>query len=428
MAKISSKKVKNQDTPSSNAVSVPKTLQTPQQVIESVIFSGVKRSDEHKKPSIFEERLLAYIILEAQKCLRGIKISDHLSDDINDIEGLLTPEMRTQKYYPMKIPLKEIAGTSNNYNHIANACSNLMSKIVRVDSGTHYRLRQLIVGVDYAKDGSGYLCFDVPREVWLAILDFSKGYRKYEVRMAAVLTNPYAYLLYKFIASLKGKEGDWSVSYLREQLQLKDKYPRIADLKKKILTPAVFDLDTFAPISCRFTFYTSKQAQDGRRGAPVQDRVKIIPVVKLGEGSHDELAYQLPGRRKIDLLPKKIVEYLKIRFLYDDVWLERHAEKLINAYETMKVIEGGFAGFLMDLTTAIDRVRPDSYPKYLMTCINNKVAKIKQSCNDTDAEQNIDEFVKPVVPAVEETVQPQTNKNTSEFKKFGDLLNLKWEN
>ena len=63
-----------------------------------------------------------------------------------------------------------------------------------------------------------------------------------------------------------------------------------------------------------------------------------------------------------------------------------------------------------------------------MTCINNKVAKIKQSCNDTDAEQNIDEFVKPVVPAVEETVQPQTNKNTSEFKKFGDLLNLKWEN
>ena len=130
MTKISSKKVKNQDTPSSNAVSVPKTLQTPQQVIESVIFSGVKRSDEHKKPSIFEERLLAYIILEAQKCLRGIKISDHLSDDINDIEDLLTPEMRTQKYYPMKIPLKEIAGTSNNYNHIANACSNLMSKIV----------------------------------------------------------------------------------------------------------------------------------------------------------------------------------------------------------------------------------------------------------------------------------------------------------
>lgn len=421
-------------TQSGDNSSVERTLKTPQQVIESVIFSGVKRSDDSKKPSIYEERLLAHIILEAQKCLKGVKISDHLSDDIADIHSLLTPEMQSQKYYPMQIPLKEIAGTSNNYEHVAEACANLMSKIVRVDDETHIRLRQLIVGADYAKDGTGNLYFDVPKEVWLAILDFSKGFRKYEIRMAAELTNPYAYLLYKFVAAHKGHEGDWPVSYLREQLQLKDKYPRLADLKQKILIPAINDLDTLSPVSCNLVFYSSKKALgEGRRGARTLDRVKVIPITKMGEGSHDELAYKIPGHNKISLLPNAIVKYLKDRLLYDDVSLQRHAEKLIYAYNIMKGINGGFEQFLLDLTPIIDKKRPDSYPKYIMACINKRVAEIEASQNAEVQEPDIVDVQNSVAVPVEKKTETRPksskgNKKDSDFKTIGDILPFLWEN
>lgn len=434
MAKVSSMSAKEREkTQSGDNSSVERTLKTPQQVIESVIFSGVKRSDDGKKPSIYEERLLAHIILEAQKCLKGVKISDHLSDDIADIHSLLTPEMQSHKYYPMQIPLKEIAGTSNNYDHVAEACANLMSKIVRVDDETHIRLRQLIVGADYAKDGTGNLYFDVPKEVWLAILDFSKGFRKYEIRMAAELTNPYAYLLYKFVAAHKMQEGDWPVSYLREQLQLKDKYPRLADLKQKILIPAINDLDTLSPVSCNLVFYSSKKALgEGRRGARTLDRVKVTPVIKLGEGSHDELAYKISGHNKISLLPNAIVVHLKRCFMYDDFTLERHAEKLLHAYEIMKGIDGGFEKFLFDLTQAVKKYHPNSYPKYLMGSVNKRVAEIEASRNAEEQKSETVDVQKPVVAPVEnrseaKPVPAKSNKKDSDFKKIGDCLPLIWE-
>lgn len=415
-----------------------RTLNTPQQVIESVIFSGIKRSDN--KPSIYEERLLAFIILEAQKCLNGVKISEHLSDRFKDIKSLLTPEMRNRKYYSMQIPLREISGPSNNYDHVAKACENLMSKIVRLDDKTHIRLRQLIVGVDYAKDGTGNLCFDVPIDVWYAILDFSQGFRKYEIRMAAELSNPYAYLLYKFIASHKGKEGDWPVSYLREQLQLQDKYPRLGDLKDKILVPAINELDSISPITCNLKFYSSKKAKgESRRGARTRDRVKLTPIIKLGEGSHDELAYNIPGKKKSSLLPAAIVKYLRDRLLYDERSLELHAEKLIYAYDVMKDIKGGLEQYLIELAPFADKKRPDSYPKYVMHCINKKVAEIEARRKDMEQEPENVEDQNPVEPAVQVQEQDKneekktrkmplkSGKKGSEFQTVGDLLPLIWD-
>lgn len=437
MAKISSLKAKKRNIATQNEdnSSVERTLKTPQQVIESVIFSCVKRSDNTKRLNIYEERLLAFIILEAQKCLKGVKIEDHLSDDITVTSSLLTPEMQNQKYYPMKIPLKEIAGTSNNYDHIAEACANLMSHIVRIDDDTHIRLRQLIIGADYAKDGTGYLYFEVPKEVWFAILDFSKGFRKYEIQMATKLTNPYAYLLYKFVAAHKGKEGDWAVSYFREQLQLKDKYPRIADLKQKILTPAIKELDAISPVSCNLVFYSSKKAiGECRRGARTLDRVKVIPVVKLGEGSHDELAYKYCGKSKINLLPSAIVKYLKDRLLYDDVFLQRHAEKLINAYNIMKGLDVDFEKYLMNLAPFVDHVHPESYPKFVMSCINKRVAEIEKSRNTEGQEHETADAQKqqaavPVEKKAEANpAQSQSNKKDSELKTFEDLIPSLFDN
>lgn len=434
MAKISSLKAKKRNIATQNEdnSSVERTLKTPQQVIESVIFSGIKRGDNTNRINIYEERLLAFIILEAQKCLKGVKIEDHLSDDITVTSSLLTPEMQNQKYYPMKIPLKEIAGTSNNYDHVAEACANLMSHIVRIDDETHIRLRQLIIGADYAKDGTGYLYFEVPKEVWFAILDFSKGFRKYEIQMAIKLTNPYAYLLYKFVASHKGKEGDWAVSYFREQLQLKDKYPRISDLKQKILTPAIKELDALSPVSCKLTFYSSKKARgENRRGARTLDRVKITPIMKLGEGSHDELAYKYYGKSKINLLPSAVVRFLKDRLRYDDVFLQRHAEKLIHAYQIMKDLDVNFKQFLENLAPFVDYANPKSYPKYVMSCINKKVAEIEKSRNiekqELELESETADAQKQAAVPVKKKVEAnltllESNKKESEFKTLENLI------
>lgn len=420
-AKISKTATQNDDNPS-----VERTLKTPQQVIESVIFSGIKRGDNTKRLNIYEERLLAFIILEAQQCLNGVTIGDHISDNITVTSSLLTPEMQNQRYYPMKIPLKEIAGQSNNYDHIAEACANLMSQIVRIDDETHIRLRQLIIGADYAKDGTGYLYFEVPRDVWFAILDFSKGFRKYDIQMAITLNNPYSYLLYKFVASQKGKESDWPVSYFREQLQLNDKYPRISDLKQKILTPAIKELDALSPVSCKLTFYSSKKARgENRRGARTLDRVKITPIMKLGEGSHDELAYKYCDGKKINILPPYIVEYLKNRLLYTDVYLDRHAEKLIHAYKIMKGLDVDFKQFLENLAPFVDKVRPDSYPKFVMSCINKRVAEIEKSRN-IEEQETADAQKQAAVPVKKKAeanlTRLESNKKDSEFKTLENLI------
>ena len=273
------------------------------EVVESYIFSTVRHDF-----GIYSERLLLRLVELAQREIRGLDFKGGTSIGKVEIGEWGDAEVI--------IPVKDILSGDDdkNYSKAKAAVRNLMGRFLEYEDDQKYRATQILNEVDVDKV-AGKMVIRVNRNIWRAMLDFSKGFRKYELETAVKLRGKYSLRIYKLV-SKQSEPITYSISDLRQMWGLTEKYKKVDDFVKNTIVSAKEELDRVSPYSFDYVLNAAKSAEvnKGRKGRPAITSVTFFPIRRMANQSTDAL------RKQVDpsmLLDRELYLFLKNKFGFD---------------------------------------------------------------------------------------------------------------
>lgn len=286
------------------------------QLIQSFIYSITR-----VKLSLYEQRILLKVVEHAQIRLKGLLIKEHLERLNHDFDNV-----------QIVVPIRELLDEGNqHYRHVHNAAVALMNRSFQFynsESRTWFA-SPVIYNVQHT-DKSGLLTFYVSRVLFDVILDFTKGYRQYNLKTALSIPSPYASRLYSLMCG-QDKPIRFEVKALKEMFGVADKYDQTADFIKKVIEPSKKILDAQGCTS--FTYSRVKQG------------VKVVALLFFPvKREEDEKAKLRPKISTYYFLSKELRFYLFSKVHFSSRELGAHKElieefvKLPDAVATIMAI------------------------------------------------------------------------------------------
>ena len=273
------------------------------EVVESYIFSTVRHDF-----GIYSERLLLRLVELAQREIRGLDFKGGTSIGKVEIGEWGDAEV--------VIPVKDILSGEDdkNYTKAKTAVRNLMGRFLEYEDEQKYRATQILNEVDVDKV-AGKMIIRVNRNIWRAMLDFSKGFRKYELETAVKLRGKYSLRIYKLV-SKQSEPITYSIADLRKMWGLTEKYKKVDDFIKNTVVAAKEELDRVSPYSFDYILNAAKSAEvnKGRKGRPAITSVTFFPIHRLANESTDAT------RKMVDpsmMLDRELYMMLKNKFYFD---------------------------------------------------------------------------------------------------------------
>lgn len=214
-------------------------------VFQSYIFSNGKF-----RLSITQARLVLRIVEIAQEEVKGKIIGRSLMQWQHNLSGVR-----------VTMPISSImADGSHHYKEAREAVMGMMSTICTLwdDASKTWRASGLIGNVEF-KQSRGEISFDVVDFVWDNILNFSKGYRKYELGKALMLSSPHSIRMYTLLSG-QSSPLTYPVDQLKSLFGVEGKYAQTHDFVKKVLVPAQKELDSVCPWSFTWSYLKKGRA------------------------------------------------------------------------------------------------------------------------------------------------------------------------
>lgn len=240
---------------------------TTRNVVESYIFAT-----GHQDLSIYSERLLMLLVKAAQCQVNGLNFKDGssiaqvnigpLGDAVVEIEAreLLSGDKNTNytqaKNAVLELMKKPIA-------HERPAIKN--GKPVLDDKGNQvyeFEAHNLLNDV-YINQKPGVIVVNVNKTTWEAILDFSKGFRRYDLQVAMQFSRTCSLRVFKLISNQR-YPLTYTLQELREMWGLKDKYKSTKDFIKYTIDSAKEELDRSSPWTFEYNPIYSNKAEENR--------------------------------------------------------------------------------------------------------------------------------------------------------------------
>lgn len=258
-----------------------------QPVIESYTMITSRRNF-----SIYSERLLMQIVAIAQQQMAGVDFKR--GTDIGQVS------VGTLGDVSVEIPIKSLLpnSESSNYTQAKEAVMELMHSPYSVEQPKLNRYGQPMKD----KEGNdmmefrayqilnkcevnvkpGYAVLEVNKETWRTILDFSKGFRKYDLIAASALSKKSSLRLLQLLSNQK-YPITYTIQQLREMWGMEDKYPKTTDFIKRTIDPAKEEMDKSAPWSFEYTknYAAGAEENKGRRGKKEITSITFIPIEKV---------------------------------------------------------------------------------------------------------------------------------------------------
>lgn len=201
------------------------------------------------KFTAYEKRILYRIVEYAQDEIKGILIRDNL----HKIEHSLFGREITM---PVADILKD--EQDENYTMAKKAFSSLSDKFIIIDNDDIWQKTHIISNPKIKKK-TGMVTFSVFNEIWDGMLNFSKGYRKYELVTAMQFNSVYSMRFYELLSGQK-RPLEFTFEQLREMLCVNDKYKLVGDFKRWVLDVAKKELDESSPYSFNYI-----EVKEGRK-------------------------------------------------------------------------------------------------------------------------------------------------------------------
>lgn len=255
---------------------------TNRNVVESYISAT-----GHQNLNIFSERLLLQLVKAAQCQVYGVNFRDGSGIRQLNIGKLGDAEV--------EIDARELLGTegSRNYTHAKQAVLELMNKTVTNErpaykngkiltdenGDTVYQFEAHNVLNDvYINRKPGTIIVNVNKATWETILDFSKGFRRYDLDAASRLSRTYSVRIFKLISN-QTMPLTYTIDELRDQWGLKDKYASTSSFIKNTIDSAKAELDENSPWTFDYepVYNLKAKANNGRKGRKAVTGIIFYP-------------------------------------------------------------------------------------------------------------------------------------------------------
>ena len=263
-------------------------------LIQSYIFTSARYDY-----TVYEKRILYRLVEYAQSEIEGLMIKDYMhriKHNLSDVS--------------ISMPISSILVTTEksninkHYSEAKKACKALGKKYLEwEDPEKGYWGDNILYNIHIEK-GEGIMHFNVVNWVWDAILDFSKGFRKFDIAIAMKLHSQYSMRFFELMAG-QNRVLIFSVGELRKMFFLgENQYKLTADIRRKILEPSKKELDGISPYSFEFvpnfdgnkivsyTFYPVYiRENEDKRLAEIEQTAKVTARLQLDQDVYDVLRY-----------------------------------------------------------------------------------------------------------------------------------------
>jgi len=221
--------------------------------------------------NVYEKRVLYNLVKLAQSQLEGIRLADNLYRIDHQYGELLRIEL----------PISDFLVSREDKHHarVKEALQSLHRKTFSYRDAQVWECFSIIANPKIELRSSK-VSFFVNTKVWDVLLDFSKGFSRYDLEVAFALESPYSMRFYEMLC---GQESpiNFPIDMLRKEFQLEGKYPMTKDFIKRVIVSAQQELNEKSPVT--FTFQPVK---DGRKISqvvffPVRQPKKETPKAEL---------------------------------------------------------------------------------------------------------------------------------------------------
>lgn len=236
------------------------------EVVQSYLLTTARRYW-----GLYAERLLLRLVEVAQCDIEGIDFKN--GTDMKPHTPSLNYPMVTRNTEGdaiVSLPIKSLFPDKGyiNYKYIHEAIEELQSNglsweetktdkngnIIRNKQGQPVRqwISLQLAGRAEGEDSeSGYVTVRINPDIWKAMLDFSKGFRAFDINVAMNLRSKYSLRLYQLI-SCQENPLTVTIDELKKQWVIEDKYPSSDDFIQSIIYPAQEELDAVSPYTFDF--------------------------------------------------------------------------------------------------------------------------------------------------------------------------------
>lgn len=254
-------------------------------VIESYIMANSRQN-----LSIYSERLLLKLVEIAQSQVFGLDFksgSGNVRVDPNSLGTIV------------ELNITDLMGDneSANYTYAKKAVQELMKvhhehetpvfkndrPVLTKDGRQVYRFEahQLLNDV-FVNARPGTIIVEVNRHTWAALLDFSKGFRRYDLLLAMKLSRTYSLRLYKLISE-QVEPITFTIAELKEKFGIEEKYKKTTDILR-LLEASRKELDKYCSpwsFTVRANYSVSSDVNTGRVGRKAITSVTLLPEHRL---------------------------------------------------------------------------------------------------------------------------------------------------
>lgn len=295
--------------------------------------------------SIYEKRILYRIIELIQGQIEGKKLT-----------GKIEPRLFGDYLITMPISAFLTKKDDKNYNQIRNALIALRNKSFEYEDEDQWKLIGIIEKPRHNKYDS-MVTFEVQPEIYDALLNFTKGYRKYELKIAMSFNSVYSMRLYELVSNQK-RPITYSINKLREMFNLGGKYSQVGHFKARVIDVAKKELDEKSP----YTF-AYKLNKTGRK----YTSITIVPIEQpKNKDAEIEKRNLLKQTSTRFLIPQELKLYLMEQFDFTEKQIKNNIELISKANQLLDIY---------DLLTSKKRNILDSKNKqgYLITVLKDKI-------------------------------------------------------
>ena len=253
-------------------------VRSSRQVVQSYIFTTALYDF-----NVYEKRVMYNLVKLAQSQIDGIKLSN----------SLYKIDHAYKEYVLIELPMSDFLTDGEDKNHfrIKEALKSLHQKtFTYADDGVWECFS--IIANPKIRLRSSKVSFIVDARVWDVLLDFSRGFSRYDLGIAFTLESRYAMRLYEMMAGQK-EPISYSIEALRKEFKLEDKYRMNKDFIRRVIESAKSELDEKSPVTFTYTplkdgkkftriiFFPVRQESRQLRDAFFKETIR-----KYGTGAH----------------------------------------------------------------------------------------------------------------------------------------------
>jgi plasmid replication initiation protein len=272
--------------------------------------------------NVYEKRILFRLVECCQNQIEGQKLNKDFTMNPLLFGGMV-----------FTMPIKGFLNGEEDKNHarVKEALTLLNNKRFEYEDDKIWKPIRLIEKPVLNKTAE-YVTFEVHQEIFEAILDFSKGFRKFELKTAMEFESVYAMRFYELFSKQKSPI-EYTIDNLKLMFQVQDKYNQPADFIKRVVIAAQKELDKKSPYSFKF--------EPKKKGKKMHS-ILFIPVFiakNRDEGVETkEVIKKLNLKGVSPVLTPLVTDYLKQNFTFTDAEIKNNLQTFLEADERFDLV------------------------------------------------------------------------------------------